>query len=228
VPPTLFDHGYVDGLSQRLHSIRPDIKTINYGCPGETTDSFIGGGCLYTTEGLQLHDSYSDSQLDAAITFLSAHHGQVSPITFNLGANDLNALQGLCKDKVECYENQGPIVLERIRENLDEILGALRAAAPDSEILTFTQYSVGFLIDPRFLQLTEAFNAVVVATAAAHRVRVADVYAAFNGPLQPQPATICDLTLVCPPSNDSHPSDAGYQVIAEELWQAAAYEKLEY
>jgi lysophospholipase L1-like esterase len=107
-------------------------------------------------------------------------------------------------------------------------LGALRAAAPNSEILTFTQCSVGFLIDPRFLQLTGAFNEVVMSTAAAHRVRVADVFAAFNGPLQPQPATICGLTFVCTAIKDSHPSDAGYQVIAEQLWQAAAYEKLEH
>jgi len=226
VPPDLFAHGYVNEFSRRLQPIRPDIKTINYGCPEETTDSFIGGGCPYTTtRGFELHDSYSGSQLDAAITFLRAHHGQVSPITFNLGANDLNlgandlnALQVLCENDVACYKNQGPIVLERIRENLDEILGALRAAAPDSEILTFTQYN----IDPRFMPLSDAFNAVVVSTAATHRVRVADVFAAFK------PAPICDLTLVCAAISDVHPSDAGYKLIAEQLWQASAYDKLDH
>jgi lysophospholipase L1-like esterase len=223
VPPELFERGYVDDLSHMLHPIRPDMQTVNYGCPGETSNSFIQGGCFYTAQGFALHDSYSGSQLDAAITFLRAHRGQVSPITLNLGANDLNALQALCGSDVACYELQGPIVVEQIRKNLDAILGALRAAAPNSEILTFTQYSVGFLVDPRFLLLTNAFNDVVVTTAAAYRVRVADVFAAFNGP--PQPETICNLTLVCT-AGDSHPSDAGYQVIAEQLWLASDYAKL--
>ena len=127
---------------------------------------------------------------------------------------------------MSCYKREGPIVIDQIAEHLDEILGALRAVAPTSEILTFTNYNVAFLNDPRFLQLTEAFNEVVTETAAAHGVRVADVYAAFNGKKLPQPATICDLTLVCTALQDGHPSDAGYQVIANQLWGASEYEKL--
>ena len=218
VPPTLFEHGYVDDFRQMLRPIRPDIETINYGCPGETTDSFMRGGCLYTAQGFALHDSYTGSQLDAALTFLRANQDQVSPITFNLGTNDLNALSDLCGDDESCYKREGPIVIDQIAEHLDEILGALRAVAPTSEILTFTSYS----IDPNFLQLIVAFNAVVEKTAAAHHVRVAAVFAAFK------PKSICDLTLVCTPIKDSHLSDAGYQVIAEQLWQASAYEKLDH
>jgi lysophospholipase L1-like esterase len=221
VPPELFVHGYVDEFGHMLQPIRPDSQTINYGCPGETTDSFIRGGCFYTARGFELHDRYSGSQLDAAIAFLRSHRGQVSPITFNLGINDLNALSDLCGDDVSCYEREGPLVLDQIAGNLDEILGAVRAAAPNSEIMTFTNYNV----DPRFLELIDAFNAVVKTTAAAHGVRVADVFAAFNGP--PQPETICRLTFVCT-SGDVHPSDAGYQVIADQLWQVSAYEKLEH
>lgn len=223
VPPELF-HGYVDDFSQMLQRIRPRIRTMNFGCVGETTDTFIHGGCLYTAQGFQLHNSYSGSQLDAAITFLRAHRGQVSPITFNLGGNDLNALTTLCGSDFSCYQLHGPIFLDQIAANIHQILGALRAAAPNSEIITFTNYSVAFLIDPRFLELTDAFNAVVNTTAAAHRVRVADVFTAFNGP--PQPGTICSLTFICT-SGDSHPTDAGYQVIAEQLWQVSEYDKIE-
>src|SRR5215207_319763 len=225
VPPELFVHGYVDDFSQMLQLIRPDIQTINYGCVGETTDTFIHGGCLYTIQEFELHDGYSGSQLDAAITFLRSHPGQVSPITFNLGGNDLKTLSDLCGYDFSCYERQSPIVLDQITENLDEILTALRAAAPNSEMITFTNYNVAFRIEPRFLELTDAFNAVVKTTAAAHGVRVTDVFATFNGP--PQPETICRLTFVCT-SGDSHPSDTGYQVIAEQLWQASEYDKPEH
>ena len=155
---------------------------------------------------------------------MRAHRGQVSPITFNLGGNDLNALTTLCGSDLSCYQLQGPLVLAQIAANINQILGALRAAAPNSEIITFTNYSVAFLIDPRFLELTDAFNVVVKTTAAAHRVWVADVFTAFNGPRQP--GTICSLTLICT-SGDSHPSDAGYQVIAEQLWQVSEYDKIE-
>jgi len=214
----------VDDFGHMLQGVRPDIETMNLGCVGETTDTFIHGGCLYTAQGFQLHNTYSGSQFDAAIAFLRAHRGKVSPITFNLGTNDLNALTALCGSDLLCYQVQGPMFLDRISANLDGILAALRAAAPDSEIITFTGYSVAVLIDPRFLQITEAFNALVLNTAEAHRVRVADVFGAFNGP--PQPATICSLTSACA-SGDGHPTDAGSAVIAEQLWQVSDYGKIE-
>jgi len=223
VPPDLF-RGYVDDFSQMLQRIQPRIQTTNFGCVGESTHTFIHGGCLYTAQGFQLHNSYSGSQFDAAIAFLHAHRGEVSPITFNLGGNDLNTLTTLCGSDFSCYQVQGPVVLEQIAANLNQILFALRAAAPDGEIITFTNYTVAFLIDPRFLELTDAFNAVVKSTAAAYRVRVADVFTAFNG--SPQPARICTLTSICA-SGDSHPNDAGYQVIAEQLWHVSDYDKIE-
>ena len=222
MPPELF-RGYVDDFSQMLQRIRPRIQTVNFGCVGETTDTFINGGCLYTAQGFELHNSYSGSQLGAAIEFLRVHPGRVSPITFNLGSNDLNALVTLCGSDFSCYQLHGPVFLNQIAANLDRILDALRTGAPYSEIITFTNYSVAFLSDPRFLQLTNAFNAVVRATAATHGVRVADVFATFNGP--PQPGTICALTFICA-SGDSHPTDAGYQVIADELWDASDYDRI--
>jgi len=222
VPPELFANGYVDSLAHMLGQVRPDIQTVNFGCVGETTNTFIRGGRLYTAQGFQLHDGYSGSQLDAAVTFLRAHAGNVSPITFNLGTNDLNSLVAVCGADLSCYQLEGPRVLSEIETNLDRILGTLRAAAPNAEIITFTSYNVAFLIDSQFLELTNAFNAVVEGTARSHRVRVADVFAAFNDP--PQPDTICNLTLICT-QQDSHPSDAGYRVIAEQLWDASGYDR---
>jgi lysophospholipase L1-like esterase len=116
------------------------------------------------------------------------------------------------------------MVLAQITTHLQEILTALRTAAPESEIIMMTSYTVNFLLDPRFLQLTEALNAVIITTAATYRTRVADVFTPFN--TGPQPATICRLTLVCTPLEDGHPSDAGYQVIAQQFWAASGYDRL--
>ena len=107
---------------------------------------------------------------------------------------------------------------------MDYILSQLREAAPDAEIITFTNYDVAFLSDPRLSQLTQAFNSVVISTAAASSVRVADVFGAFNS--GPQPATLCALTFVCTPLQDSHPTDLGYEVIARQIWTASDYDRL--
>jgi lysophospholipase L1-like esterase len=224
VPASIFSTGYVDVLSGILREIRPGITTLNYGCSGETTETFIDGGCLYTASGFPLHDPYEGAQLSAALGFLRAHPGQVSPITINLGSNDLNGLRTLCGADVSCYFANGPAVLDRIATNLHFILSQLRVAAPDAEIITFTNYDVAFLADPRLAQLNQAFNSAIVFTAAASSVRVADVYGAFNG--GPQPSTLCALTFVCTPLQDSHPTDAGYDVIAQQIWAASDYDRL--
>lgn len=224
-PPSIFSTGYVDDLTAKLQVIRPDIGTIDFGCPGETTFTFIQGGCTYTAAGFQLHDSYTGPQLSAALAFLHAHPGQVSPITINIGINDVNALRTLCGADPACYSEREPAVLRQIAANLTYILGQLRAAAPDAEIITFTNYDVAFLLDPRLLEVTVAFNDVVVSTAKASSVRVADVFGAFNN--APQPETICTLTFVCTPLQDAHPTDLGYGVIAQQIWFASDYDRIE-
>jgi lysophospholipase L1-like esterase len=224
VPASLFTTGYVDVLSGMVQEIRPGVTTVNYGCPAETAVTFIHGGCTYTAAGFPLHAAYDGSQLSAALAFLRAHPGKVSPITINIGVNDLIALRTLCGDDVACYFANGPAVLDQIAINVHYILSQLRAAAPDAEIITFTNYDVASLFDARLLQLTQAFNAVVIATAAPSSVRVADVFGAFNG--GPQPATLCALTFVCTPLQDSHPTDLGYAVIARQIWAASGYDRL--
>ena len=223
-PASIFSTGYVDALAGMLREARPGVTTVNYGCTGETSLTFIRGGCIYTAAGFPLHDPYDGSQLSAALDFLHSHRGQVSPITINIGTNDLNELMALCGSDVSCYFANGPAVVDNIATNLDYILSQLRAVAPDAEIITFTNYDVASLLDPRLAQLIEAFNAVVVSTASASSTRVADVFGAFNS--GPQPATLCVLTFVCTPLQDSHPTDLGYEVIAQQIWSASDYDRL--
>jgi lysophospholipase L1-like esterase len=115
-------------------------------------------------------------------------------------------------------------VLDGLATNLHFILSRLRAAAPDAEIITFTNFDTAFLVDARLAQLNQAFNSAIVSTAAASSVRVADVFGVFND--GPQPATICALTFVCTPLQDSHPNDLGYEVIARQMWAASDYDRL--
>jgi hypothetical protein len=89
----VLDTGYVDVFAKGLRSIRPTLTVVNYGCPGESTTTFIAGPCLYNTLGLSLHEPFAGSQLDATAAFLHAHPGRVSPITLTLWANDAAAAE---------------------------------------------------------------------------------------------------------------------------------------
>jgi lysophospholipase L1-like esterase len=224
-PPSAFNTGYVDDLAVMLRGIRLAIQTVNFGCPGETSLTFMNGGCNYTSRGFSLHNGYSGPQLSAALAFLQEHPGQVSPITINIGGNDFNRLQSICGSDLSCYEVHGPAILAATRANLDQILGAIRNTAPNAEIITFTTYDLTVLVDPRFGRFTAAFNDVVTDTARSHSVRVADVFSAFNE--GPQPATICSLTFACTPLRDTHPNDAGYATIASQIWAVSDYDRIE-
>lgn len=46
LPPSAFSTGYVDILAEHLREIQPAITVVNYGCPGESTRSFLKGPCL--------------------------------------------------------------------------------------------------------------------------------------------------------------------------------------
>jgi len=81
LPPSAFNTGYVDVFGARLREIRSGIRTVNYSCPADSTNSFVDGDCIWTKTGHPLHDPYTGSQLQTALSFLRAHRGEVSPIT---------------------------------------------------------------------------------------------------------------------------------------------------
>jgi lysophospholipase L1-like esterase len=238
LPPSAYNTGYTDVFGARLQQIRPGIITVNYGCPGESTGSFVStnppsDGCIWTRTGHQLYDSYSGSQLQAALTFLRAHPGQVSPVTLSLSSNDVQPkLLDPCtvngKFDPACIQDHAPGFIANVSNRISAILGQLRSAAPDAEIIlignpdTFT-YALSFG-DPLF----QALNLSMAQAAAANRVRFADPFPVFNpqGDLTAEAQALCTLTLLCR-DNDSHPSDAGYRALAGVMFDASDYIQLQ-
>jgi len=51
LPPAAYNTGYVDVFGARLRQIWPGITTVNFGCPGESTETFVGGHCIWTETG---------------------------------------------------------------------------------------------------------------------------------------------------------------------------------
>ena len=78
-----FTHGYVPDLFQILQNEgTKDVKDL--GCPGESSMTFIKGGCPAPGAPPPPY-----TQLGAAVAFLQANAGKVSPVTLTIGANDL-------------------------------------------------------------------------------------------------------------------------------------------
>jgi lysophospholipase L1-like esterase len=227
LPPEGFDTGYVDDFSVLLRQIRPGIRTVNYGCPGETTGSFIVGPCLWTTFGERLHDEFTGSQLDAAVGFLGAHPGEVSPITITLWGGDVREFVNSCQGDLACIGAGAPQLIQGIGSRLATILRRLRAVSPNSEIIltgAWDSFIGAFeFADPLF----QALNASMAAVAGNYGARFADPFPVFNpeGDLDAETEAICTLTLLCT-EGDSHPSDAGYQALADLVFEASGYARL--
>lgn len=210
--PATFNTGYTDVFGKDLAVLRPEITTVNLGCPGETTRTFIEGGCRYKVRRhLALHVDYPGPQETAALAFLEEHPGQVSPITIALGFNDARFDSNPSLDQTE--------------RNLDRILGDLRKASPSSEIIVLEYDNPDAVLDPSTDAAVVALNARIAAAATAHRARLADMFAPFNR-TGDEAATLCLLTLICTALQDEHPSDAGYVVMAEQFWKASRYTRL--
>lgn len=203
--PSVFNTGYVDGFAKQLTSIDPRIRTVNLGCPAETTDSLLDLACGYHAQ-FALHSNYTGSQIDAALAVLSAHPGQVSPVTIDIGANDL--ISGA--------------TLAHIQANLSTILARLRRAAPYTEIIVLGLYNPSIVSTPGSDAIVAQFNAVEAQAAAQYRARFADPLPVFNPAVNEIP-TICELTLICTQSFDIHPSDLGYQKLADLVFAASGY-----
>src|SRR5262245_58128368 len=134
--PSAFDTGYVDVFAARLRKLSPSLRVVNYGCPGESTTTFVLGGCGGRADVKALHDSYKGAQQNAALSFLRAHPGDVSPITLTLWGNDwLRTLFDTCHGDVACARKQAPSETRAFASRLSAILRRIRAAAPRAEII---------------------------------------------------------------------------------------------
>jgi lysophospholipase L1-like esterase len=226
LPPSGFNTGYVDVFAAQLRGLAPAIQVVNYGCPGESIASFAKGGCPWLAEGGRLHDSFRGAQLRAALDFLQAHPGQVSPITITLWGNDVGAFEEACRNKLRCMRKRAAKAVRRMGSRLRSSLLLLRAVAPQADIIATGawNFEVGRLARVAFLY--RALDKRIKRAAADAGARVANVRAVFNPPGRPAKtrARICALTFVCS-LGDPHPKDAGYRAMAQAFLRASGYSR---
>jgi lysophospholipase L1-like esterase len=226
LPPSKFDTGYVDVFAARMRASSPHLRVVNYGCPGESTTTFLAGGCPWLADRThRLHDPFHGAQMAAALAFLRAHRGQVNPITVTLASNDLSAFENACHNDLGCVRARAPRAIAAFASRLSTILERLRTADPGAEIIVTGLWSGDTLTFHQTDPLLRTVNATMARVTAAARGRFVDLFPVFD----PQSAAarrarICALTYVCSRA-DGHPTNAGYRAIAAAVWAASGYSK---
>lgn len=220
-----FDTGYVDAVAAKLRESMPELQVINYGCPGETTSSFIDGPCGYATSGkpfgdrpLPAHAAYSGAQMTAALAYL-AQHPEVTTVTIDVGINDLRAVEIACPDGPNfdrCVAQGWSAARPGTEDRLRDIFARLRSAAPSAKIVALGYYNWLGGVAPGTDRSVEDLDATIASAAARAKIRFASAFREFNR-TGDERSHLCDLTLFCGPSHDLHPSDAGYRTIGDLL-----------
>jgi lysophospholipase L1-like esterase len=215
-PDLNFSQGYANDFYRYLQP-RGTSHLINMGCPGATTASFINGRCLLAKY------SYTGSQLSAALSFIRQHAGQVSPVTLDIGANDVLPLLNTSTCTVA---TNYPTVLSTFAANFSMILSQLRTALNGTGDLFVMNYYDPFQnqcqSNPQVLSLLQTFNQHIALDAASFAVPVAPVFAAFGGATTPNP-NICADTWMCSTPPDIHATQEGYADIAMAFVSIAGY-----
>jgi hypothetical protein len=222
--------GYVCIFYRYLKQVRPALQVQNFGEEGADSCELVGAG----------HRCYSSvltaNPVDAAVQFIQAHPGQVSPISVSLGGSDLlPLLQTGLADPVGTAA-QLPKVLGRLQSNVDAILGRLRSAAgSQAQIIVTTQVNPldGVPSPPLPAGIPElganaidAVNQAITAGAAGHDVVLADVAAAFHSyPSGPASLTWVATSLASGDASklNPYPTAEGYRLMADTIIKASDY-----
>ena len=217
-PPSVVT-GYVGLFAARLRKLAPHIQVVNYGCPGESAVTFVRGGCDWLKHGGKLHDAFSGSQQKAALSFLRAHPGEVSPITLTMWGNDVPLpLSQNFKD--------APVAIASFGRRFSAIVKQLRAAAPTAEIIVTGAWNLEADRLQQARPLYRSVDSVIRRAAAASDARVVNMFAVFNGPgsVRVQQELLCRLSFICS-IGDPHPTDAGYRAMASAFFAASGYSR---
>jgi len=217
--------GYPEDVAQALH-----IPVANASCPGETTASFYipgaqSNGCEnspgssvgYRTE-FPLHVQYAGTQMLYALKYLATHRN-TRLVTINIGANDAFLCQETTADKC-ASPAELQALLKKIQVNLAVIYALIRDVARyHGPLVALTYYSLSYS-DPTQVASTEALNSAIASVTEKFGGRVADGFAAFEGPSAAAGGSPCAAGLLIKLPDGTcniHHSPEGHQLLAQAI-----------
>lgn len=221
------DRGYVslyaDYLATQNASLRPTVRNI--AIFGDDTVS-LGNT---SNPARVLNTNYpvfpAVSQLDyitTQITQAAAAGRPVQRVTVALGANDLlGVVQQPGFLSLPAAQQAGLVfsALNTTQSNLASLYGSLRAQLPTAEIIAVGYYDPFVVLpgnpNPALTAgAVNQLNQIILATSSAFGARYVDVYSAFSGNEAVLTNMLLDQSTSLP---NVHPTDAGYQVIANQI-----------
>jgi hypothetical protein len=225
------DEGYANDLIAYEAARGIDVELTQVGCPGETTTTMLNGDD-HCYGGV-------DTELAAAMTFLSDHQDEQGIVTIDLGFNNVRRCMHRAIDNEECVDKQ----LSDVRTDLPLIVQSLKSVAgPNVTFVGLDHYDPYLAYEIRGGAATEfahdservmdRLNGVLQYVYSSSDVPMADVDAFFDGKdrslvtlagvgsVPNNVAQICHLTWMCasaPYGPDFHPDDEGYSTITESI-----------
>jgi lysophospholipase L1-like esterase len=221
-PDLDWTHGYVQDLYNGNLSKHGSGSLTDYGCNGETSTTMINGGCPYW---YALHNYYLGPQLTAAVNFLHSHAGQVSPVTLDMGANDLlpDINSSTCTVSSKWTTDLATLNSNLNNVILPDLVNALKNSSGQrtGDLVMMNYYDPYSKQCPNSLTYVQQLNTAIANDAATFGIPVVNTYAAFGGSNQAN--NICNLTWICSIFHDVHPQDSGYQTIANAFGSTLGY-----
>lgn len=218
-PNLNWDDGYSTDWANQMRTRDPGLDYDNLACPGETTTTFLNGGCPYWYMRKYF---YTGSQMSAVLYYLTIHAGQVSPVSLDIGATDLLACDTNGSINTLCAAN----ALHTVATNLPIIVSRIKAKLNGTGDFFLMNYYDPFQnAQPSTLYWVDQLNAETALVGKQYGVPVVDVagiYRTDQYPTGGNPA-ICAWSWMCSFYRDIHPNDAGYAAIAQGFEKAARY-----
>jgi lysophospholipase L1-like esterase len=218
-PDLNFSHGYADDFMNNLsqHGVK---HLANMGCPGETSSTFINGGCPYPF--LRKYP-YIGPQLAAAVAYLKFYRGQVSPVTLDIGANDLQADFNTSTCTIASSFSSD---LATVDANVKTILTQLQTAMTvngqmTGDIVMMNYYDPYQNICPDTVPYIQQLNQHLATDVQGFGI-IVDVFGPFGGAGVPN-NNICNYTWMCSIFKDIHATNSGYGVIASAFENGTGY-----
>ena len=217
--------GYPEDVAQALH-----IPVSNASCPGETTASFYipgaqSNGCEnspgssvgYRTE-FPLHVQYGGTQMLYALRYLATHRN-TRLVTIDIGANDVFLCQETTADAC-ASPAELQAALKKIRVNLAIIYALIRGVARyHGPLVALTYYSLDYA-DPTQVAGTEELNSAIASVTEKFGGKVANGFAAFEGPSDAAGGSPCAAGLLIKLPDGTcniHPSPEGHELLAQAI-----------
>lgn len=223
------NHGYADDFFSDIKS--KGTQTLeNLSCSGETTITMINGGCI---DRFQNKVAYQGSQLTAAVNFINAHKGLVSPVTLDVGAdnfllnNDVNTTNAPNCTLASTFNSD----LARMDSDLtNTILPQLTAALTvngqrTGDLIIPNYYDPEQNLCPNLVSVSQEINQHIANDASSFGVIMVDIFTAFGGAATPNP-NIPTLTWIgsnFPLALAIHPRSVGYQLMATTIENTVGY-----